>query len=273
MPPTDGVSTGEEAAGASRAAAPAVILVDPQLPENIGATARAMLNFGLTDLRLVRPHKAFPNPRATALASGADRVLDAARVFDTTAAAVADLHRLYATTARNRDMLKPIVTPAAAAEDAVAAAGRGERVGILFGGERVGLLTEDVVLAEAILSIPANPDYSSLNLAQAVLIVAYEWRQRALAPAARRFDMGRTRPATREEVHGLFDHLTRELDESGYFDRNLDKRQAMLDNIRNSLQRGPLLDQDVRTLRGVIKQLAGKRIPGSKINKNKGRDA
>ncbi|MCW5731803.1 MAG: RNA methyltransferase [Alphaproteobacteria bacterium] len=249
---------------------PAIVLVAPQMPENIGSAARAMLNFGLTDLRLVRPEKRFPHPRAEALASGASFVLERARVFDSTEAAVGDLHRLYAATAREREMLKPVQGPRQAVAEIGAALRTGERCGILFGSERVGLLNEDVVLAEKIVTIPVNPGFSSLNLAQAVAVLAYEWWCFLAGPPAERFSFGRTRPATREEVFGLFEHLERELDEAGYFAKVPDKREAMLTNIRNSLQRGPLLDQDVRTLRGIVKQLAGKRIPGSKRRRQDG---
>lgn len=246
---------------------PVVILIEPQMPENIGATARAMLNFGLTELRLVRPEKKWPHQRAYDLASGADIVLDQAQLMPTTEVAVADLHRLYATTARNRDMLKPVLTPRAAAQDMREAVSQGQRVGILFGGERAGLVNEDIVLAEKLIAIPTNPDFASLNLAQAVLLIAHEWFQAGAVAPPMHFDMGRTRMATREELNGLFEHLERELNDSGYFDLIESKRPAMIANIRNSLQRGPLLEQDISTLRGIIKHLAGKRIPGSKRGK------
>ncbi|WP_119421219.1 RNA methyltransferase [Desertibaculum subflavum] len=242
-----------------------VVLVEPQMGENIGAAARAMLNFGITELRLVKPHQPWPNKRAKALGSGADQVLDGAQVFDSTAAAVADLTRLYATTARHREMLKPVATPRQAAIEARRFVAAGERVGLMFGGERVGLERDDVVLAHTIVTIPTNPRFYSLNLAQAVLLLAYEYAMAGEAePARERFDTGRTRPANRGELIGLFEHLETELDEAGFFDNIKEKRAAILHNIRNSLQRGALLEQDVRTLRGVIKAIAGKRIPGSR---------
>ena len=245
-----------------------VVLVEPQLGENIGAAARAMLNFGVTELRLVRPHQPWPNKRAKALGSGADQVLDNAQVFATTAEAVGDLTRLYATTARHREMLKPVATPRHAAAEMRGFVAAGERVGILFGGERVGLQRDDVVLAHTIVTVPTNPRFYSLNLAQAVLLLSYEYAMAGEAEPAREvFDMGRTRPANRGELIGLFEHLEAELDEAGFFANIKEKREAILHNIRNSLQRGPLLEQDVRTLRGVIKAIAGKRIPGSRRTK------
>ena len=170
-------------AGTDRSRAPApddgpvVILVDPQLGENIGTAARAMLNCGLGRLRLVRPRDGWPSDRAVAAASGADAVLDGATLFDTTAAAIADLEQVYATTARPREMIKPVMTPRRAAAEMRAAIGGGRPVGILFGPERTGLLNDDLALADTLISVPLNPAYSSLNLAQAVLLVAYEWAQ------------------------------------------------------------------------------------------------
>jgi tRNA/rRNA methyltransferase len=245
-----------------------VVLVDPQLGENIGAAARAMLNFGLTELRLVRPHQPWPNPRAKALGSGADAVLESVRVFATTAEAVGDLTRLYATTARHREMLKPVATPRRAAAEMRAFTAAGEKVGLLFGAERIGLLTEDVVLAHTMITIPTNPRFSSLNLGQAVLLLAYEYAMAGEAEPAREvFDTGRTRPANRAEMIGLFEQLEAELDAAGFFTNTMAKRDAILRNIRNSLQRGPLLEQDVRTLRGVIKAIAGRKVPGSRGRK------
>ena len=165
---------------------PAIILVDPQLGENIGMVARAMLNCGLSELRLVRPRDGWPNPAAQSAASGADRVLDAARHFPTTLEAVADLHLVYAATARPRDMVKPVVVPQRAAAEIRAAADRGCAAGVLFGPERAGLVNDDVALADAVLEVPLSPAFASLNLAQAVLLLGYEWYQaEAKAPAYR----------------------------------------------------------------------------------------
>lgn len=238
---------------------PAIVLVTPQMGENIGACARAMLNFGLTDLRLVRPRTNWLNERTRAMASGADAVLDGARSFATTAEAIADLAHVYATTARPRELLKPVATPRRAALRMREQKAAGEPFGILFGGERAGLLNEDVVLAQTIVTVPLNPAFSSLNLAQAVLLLAYEWYTAGDVTPPERFDTGRSRPATRAEMVGLFEHLESELDAAGFFERIMEKRPAIVSNLRNSLQRGVMLEQDVRTLRGVIKALAGRK--------------
>ncbi len=234
--------------------APAVVLVRPQLSENIGTTARAMLNCGLADLRLVRPRENWLSEKAVAASSGAAAVLEAARSFDSTAEAVADLHRLYATTARTRAMEKPVMTPRQAAADFRAATAGGERVGVLFGPERTGLDNDDVALADAVLMVPLNPAYSSLNLAQAVLLVAYEWYQGGVdAPPA---DMSRgTSPrASKAQLVGFFEHLERELDACGFL-RVAEKRPAMVRNIRNMFQRTALTGQEVQTLHGIVHEL------------------
>jgi tRNA/rRNA methyltransferase len=239
---------------------PAIILVEPQMGENIGAAARAMLNFGLTDLRLVRPRDGWPNEKAEAMAAGARAVLDGVRLFDTTAAAVADLQRVYATTARARDMLKPVVGPRQAAADMRAALARQEACGILFGGERAGLGNDDVVLADTILTVPLNPAFASLNLGQAVLLVAYEWFQ--AGEGARPMDAPAVlprdgvRPATKQELTRLFEHFEAALDEAGYFDRTPDRRPVQVRNLRNLLQRANLLDADIHALHGILKGLA-----------------
>ena len=249
---------------------PAIILVEPQLGENIGAVARAMLNFGLVDLRLVRPRSKWLNDKTRAMASRADEVLDRAQVFATTEEATAELQHLYATTARPREMLKPVVTARFAAAAMREASAANELVGILFGGERAGLLNEDIVLAGSIITVPLNPAFSSLNLGQAVLLVAYEWFASGDHTLPQHLDAGRTRLANRAELVGLFEHLEGELDACGFFDNIQDKRAALISNIRNSLQRGPFLEQDIRTLRGVIKALAGRKVPGSRKRKADG---
>jgi tRNA/rRNA methyltransferase len=240
----------------SKASAPAVILVRPQLGQNIGACARAMLNCGLTDMRLVGPRDGWPNSAAFSAASNADSVLAQARVFDTAAEAVADLHQIYASTARTREMLKPVVTAEAAAGMMRADVAAGRQVGVLFGPERTGLENPEVVLAQSIITVPLNPEFDSLNLAQAVLVIGYEWHKSADATPGRRMPLGHTKPATAAQVEGLFSHLEAELELSGFFAAIPDKRESVLINIRNIFQRVRLMEQDTRTLRGVIKALA-----------------
>lgn len=235
--------------------APAIILVRPQLSENIGTAARAMLNNGLTDLRLVAPKPDWLSDRAIAAASGADRVVLGAKVFETTEQAVADLNRVWATTARNRFMVKPVDTPKTAALAMRAIAAEDQRFGVLFGPERTGLENDDVALADTVITVPLNPDYSSLNLAQCVLLVAYEWYQ-ADAPtlSERHMTKGAQPPATKEKLLGFFEHLERELDECGFL-RIPDKRPVMLRNIRNLFQRANLTGQEVQTLHGIVHEL------------------
>ena len=245
---------------------PAVVLVAPQLGENIGAAARAMANFCLSDLRLVAPRDGWPNEAARANASGADWVIDAARLFDTTRQAVAELNYVLATTARGRGMTKPILTP----EDAVAEMrdriADGQACGVLFGHERNGLCNDDVALADAILIAPVNPSFASLNLAQAVLLVAYEWRKQSGAvalgrgtalerPALPGLRMRKSRPAERAEMIGFLEHLERELDAAGFL-RPPEKRPSMVRNIRNIFMRLGATEQEVKTLRGIVSALA-----------------
>lgn len=238
--------------------APAIVLIGSQLGENIGTAARAMLNCGLTELRLVAPRDGWPNEKAVAAASGADMVLDGARLFDTAADAVADLNIVYATTARRRDMLKTVLTPRRAAAEMRSAAGQGVRAGVLFGPERKGLHNDDVTLADKIIEVPLNPAFSSLNLAQAVLIVAYEWRMAGDATPAASLPHGHTQPASKQDLLHLFEHLERELDEVGFL-HPPEKRPSMVRNLRNIFQRADLREQEVRTLRGVIADLSNKR--------------
>ena len=233
---------------------PVIILVEPQLGENIGMVARAMLNCGLTELRLVNPREPWPNAKAQAAASGADLVLAQARLFDGTEEAIADLAHVYATTARARDMVKPVLTPRRAGLELRAQAGRGERTGILFGKEAKGLHNDDVAYAQAIIAAPLNPAFSSLNLGMAVLLVAYEWLVAAAANATAEGEtaIGKdTRPATGAELAGLFAHLEGELDACGFL-RVAEKRPIMIRNLRNIFVRAGLTEQEVRTLRGVI---------------------
>lgn len=235
---------------------PVIVLVRPQLGENIGAAARAMLNCGITELRLVSPRDGWPNPAAYVLASKADPVLDAVSVFATTAEAVADLHRVYATTARHRDLMKEVVTPREAARRMHAEAAAGQRVGLLFGPERTGLENDEVALAHAAINVPLNPGFSSLNLAQAVLLLGYEWFTAADGTPPSRLETVRGGFAGQAELQGLFDHLADELDRSGFFHNVEEKRGAILRNLRSALQRVPLASQEVHTFRGMLKAIA-----------------
>ncbi|MDR6293868.1 tRNA/rRNA methyltransferase [Inquilinus ginsengisoli] len=242
-----------------RTGGPAIILIEPQMGENIGTAARAMLNCGLTDLRLVRPRDGWPNPRAVPTASGADAVLDQVRVFERTEDAIAGLTAVYATTARLRDQLKPVVTPRRAAEEMRAHHAVGTNCGILFGPERAGMTNDDVALADAVVNVPLNPAFSSLNLAQAVLLVSYEWFTAGDATPERQLSYeDDTPPATKDQLVNMFEHLEQALDARGFF-RVPEKRPSMQRNIRAFLQRAQLSTQEVRTLHGIIVALSGLR--------------
>ncbi len=234
---------------------PAIVLVEPTLGENIGATARAMMNFGLSELRLVRPKGDWPNHKALNTASGAESILEDAALFDSTEAAVADLHRLYATTARRRDMEKPILSPRQLAAALHGATEEEARAGILFGREAKGLHNDAVAIAEAIVMVPVDPAHRSLNLAQAVLLIAYEWFHESRAGALPEVRRRGGRPATRGELEGFFGHLERELDACGFL-FPIEKRPRMVRNIRNIFSRAELSDQEVRTLRGIVSDLS-----------------
>jgi tRNA/rRNA methyltransferase len=233
---------------------PAVILVEPQLGENIGASARAMANFGLTDLRLVRPRDGWPNAQAWRSASGADRVLDQARLFDTLEAAIADCTLVCATTARMHDQAKPVLGAEEAARAMQKRLLAGEAVGVLFGRERNGLENDEVALADCIVTLPVNPAFSSLNLAQAVLILAYEWFK--CAGGALPFAMRqKSASAPKEQLLAFFATLERELDKVEFL-RPPEKRQTMLVNLKNIFQRMQPSRQDIQTLHGVIMAIA-----------------
>jgi tRNA/rRNA methyltransferase len=242
--------------------APVIILVRPQLGENVGTAARAMLNFGLSDLRLVRPQCGWPNVKAVQAASGATDVLNRLRVFDRVEDAAADLHRLYATTARPRDLPKPVVTVKQAAREARVALTAGERVGILFGPERTGLANDELIYADAVVSVPVNPEFFSLNLAQAVLLVAYEWFQSATQIPDRQESLSAGRPAAKGELDQLLEHLIGELDAVNFF-RTADRRGSMSRALKLIFARAELREPDVHLLRGVIKEIArgGRRAP------------
>jgi tRNA/rRNA methyltransferase len=231
-----------------------VILVAPQLAENIGTAARAMLNCGLTDLRLVNPRDPFPNERASAASVGALEIMPPVKIFDRTEAAVADLNIVYATTARERKMVKPIMTPRAVAEKAVEAGRAGRKVGLLFGPERTGLEKDDIALADAVVTVPLNPEFTSLNLAQAVLLLGYEWYQAGDSTPPRVLETNGAEPATKEELYGFFAHFEKALDDCGFL-RNEEARPNMIRNMRNMWGRAELTEQEIRTLHGVVKEL------------------
>ncbi|GJD95120.1 RNA methyltransferase [Methylobacterium iners] len=236
-------------------AAPVVILVEPQLAENIGMTARAMANFGLSELRLVAPKNGWPKKGVREAASGATHVLDGAAIYATVPEAIADLHRVLATTARERGQMKRVFAPDEAMADVGARAG--QRVGILFGRERVGLTNEEVSLADAIITFPVSPDFPSLNLAQAVLLVGYEWRRTAgLARLPFTGEM-LSPPATREALLSLFASLEEALDDAGFYPP--EKRDVIARNMRDMLHRMAMTEQDVRTFRGALRTLRRKR--------------
>jgi tRNA/rRNA methyltransferase len=234
--------------------APVIILSHPQLGENIGAAARAMANFGLADLRLVAPRDRWPNRKADAMAANASHVVASARVYESVAAAAGDLKLLFATTARDRKVAKPVLTPAEAAKRLRTAAKRGLAAGLLFGPERAGLENDDLSLADALVTIPTAPHYASLNLAQAVLLMGYEWFHAGDRTPAERIDHGIGEAATREELFALFKHLEDELDQAGFL-YPPHKKPAMVRNLRAMLHRAALTDQEVRTLRGVVTAL------------------
>ncbi|PZO86862.1 MAG: rRNA methyltransferase [Sphingomonas sanxanigenens] len=235
--------------GTPPAPPPVIVLVRPQLGENIGKAARAMLNFGLTEMRLVAPRDGWPNPSAGPAASGADSVLAEARVFDSVAEAVADCAHVYATTVRKRGVTKPVVTPEQAAR---AIRAFPERTAILFGPERSGLETDDVALAREILTVPINPEFGSLNLAQAVILVAYEWSKGETLASPPIVDL--EPPAPQEELEDLIQDLTAKLDEAGYFFPAA-RAPATRRTLRTVLTKTGWSSLDVRTMRGVINTL------------------
>jgi tRNA/rRNA methyltransferase len=234
--------------------APAIILNTPQLAENIGAVARVMANFGLSDLRLVAPRDGWPQERAWASASGANWPLDEARIFARVEDAVADLRLTLATTARPREVVLPVMTPREAAARLHEAAAQDWPVGLLFGGERAGLESADIALCQAIVTAPIDPRFRSLNLAQAVAICAYEWRVAADAGPPASFAAGDP-PADAAAMLGLHEHLEAELDAAGFF-HPPEKRPSMIRNLRAPLARAQLTDQEVRTFRGVVTALS-----------------
>ena len=234
---------------------PVIVLVRPQLGENIGKAARAMLNFGLTELRLVAPRDGWPNPSAGPAASGADVVLERAQVFETVAEAVADCAQVYATTVRKRGVTKPVATPEEAAREIHTAPGRSA---ILFGPERSGLESDDVALARTIVTVPINPQFGSLNLAQAVILVAYEWSKGVdlVQPTEEVLDP----PAPQEELEAMIGHLDMLLEAKGYY-YPADRVTTTKRTVRSMLTKPAWTSQEVRTMRGVLSALEGKKKP------------
>jgi len=232
---------------------PAVILVRPQLGENIGAACRGMLNFGLTELRLVAPRDGWPNPAADAMAAGAVELIENAKLFESVEDAVADLSFVLAATARRRELEIPVVGTDVVGKEMRAKVGQG--VGILFGPEKAGLTNADVVLADKILTYPVNPAFQSLNLAQAVNVFAFIWAQSGSVNVPDIFDDVRSDVAPREDLTRMFEHLEDELDKAGFFFPAA-KKHLMQQNIRAPLTRAQMSEQEVRTFRGIIKALA-----------------
>ncbi|MDJ0993992.1 MAG: RNA methyltransferase [Dinoroseobacter sp.] len=241
---------------------PTFVLVRPQMGENIGASARAMFNFGLTRMRITEPRDGWPNERAVALASGAGRLLDAATIHDTTMSALREADYVYATTARPRELTKPVVTPERAMAEARELIASGQRVAVLFGPERAGLENDDIAPANAIIAVPVNPDFPSLNLAQCVLLVAYEWRRQIDETPAEVVALAKTRFASGLEKEKLGDHFEQRLTEAGFF-HPPEKVPHMKTNLRNMLGRLPMTLADVQMMHGMLRQFA-RWMPGGR---------
>jgi tRNA/rRNA methyltransferase len=234
---------------------PVMVLVEPQLGENIGATARAMANFGLAQLRLVAPRQGWPNEKARIMAAGADRILDAAVLFDSVEGAIADCSFVVAATARAHDQAKPVVSAPEAATQMAPRVAAGETVAVMFGRERNGLENDEVALADRILTLPVNPGFASLNLAQAVVIVGYEWFKLAVGGQLPFRMPKKSAPAPKEQLFAFFASLERELEKVEFF-RPPDKRETMQINLRNIFARMQPTQQDIQTLHGVITAIA-----------------
>ena len=241
---------------------PYFVLVRPQMGENIGASARAMWNFGLEQMRMVAPRDGWPSTRAVAMASGAGRLLDAAQHFDGVSEAVGDASFVFATTARGRGLTKPILAPEEAMRQAAEKLAQGQKVAVLFGPERAGLENEDIAGANALISVPVNPDFPSLNLAQCVLLMAYEWRRAQGQVQLARMEMAKTQWAEAIEVEKLAQHYEERLEDAGFFFPEA-KAPGMKVNLRNMWARFSLTRADVQMLHGVLRQL---------VRGNKGQD-
>ena len=232
---------------------PAFVLIRPQMGENIGAAARGMWNFGLDRMRITAPRDGWPNQKAVAMASGAGRLLDEALIYPTTAEALADCTYVYATTARPRELTKPVLSPEAAMADAAQRIAAGEKVAVMFGPERAGLENDDIIRANAIINVPVNPEFSSLNLAQCVLLTAYEWRRQVTEVVHERVQ-NPVDLANNAEIEALTAHYEERLDEAGFFFPET-KAASMKVNLRNLWSRMPLTRADVMILHGVMRQM------------------
>lgn len=233
---------------------PAIILVEPQLGQNIGMVARAMANFGLSELRIVNPRDGWPSDSAMSAAAKADHVINGAVIYDTLEEALADVHFCYATTARSRDGFKPVREPVQASKTLRMRQAAGETVAILFGRERIGLRNNEVALADEIVTFPVNPAFASLNIAQAVLLMSYEWLRSGQESDAPRFEGPKHEPATKEELFSFFHQIESALEPRGYF-RPPQRKERMVDGLRAVLTRPEFSAEEIRVLRGVIRAL------------------
>lgn len=237
---------------------PVVILVHPQLAENIGMSARAMMNCGLYELRLVAPREDHLSPKAISASSNAEEILYNAKVFKTTSEAIADLQQVYASTARHRDQIKAVYNADSAAAEINTFLRQGTKCGIMFGCERTGLRNEDVCLANAIINIPLNPRHSSLNLSQAVLLVGYEFYKTQIEKPVTRLEMNGTELASKEKIIKFLEHLEEMLAECGNYKIG-EKREKMVINLRNIFTRNQMTEQELNTLYGAINYISGKK--------------
>ncbi len=236
---------------------PAIILVNPQMGENIGATARAMLNFSLEELRLVNPRDPWPNEKAMAMSSGALEKMPEVQVFDTLEEAVADMHYVLATTARNRDLFKEIHLPEQAAQTLCKKQAQGAHTAYIFGAERAGLTNEELSYCHGLITIPTNPDFSSLNLAQSVLLIAHEW-SKTEAAIQEGTQLAEDRRATQSDMNNLLNRLEEELEQRSFF-RSQELKPGVKNTIRNLFLRADMYEQETRTMHGVISALIGKK--------------
>lgn len=242
---------------------PVIILVEPQMAENVGHVARAMMNCGFAELRIVKPRFDWPSRKAVAVSSGADVILEKAKIFKTTEAAVKDLKRIYATTARWRNMSKPVMTSIDTVKEILKLKIKPQQVGLLFGKESKGLDNDDVAMCDGIISIPLNPTYSSLNLGQAVLLVAYEWLRATYIHPPRQLHLRDSGFASKDELLNFYGRLEEKLDACGFL-RVKEKRPRMVRHIRNIFQKAELTTQEVNTLHGIITNINIKGAKGKR---------